>query len=65
MQLPSKERGVEMKVHHGLVAVIGIALATVLLSGTFLSEQYPLAAKAHSVGFDALAHSLFDGAVGK
>jgi hypothetical protein len=55
----------EMKVHHGLVAVIGLVLATVLLSGTFLSEQYPLAAQAHSVGFDALAHSLFDGAVGK
>ena len=65
MRLPSKEGRVEMKVHHGLVALIGLALATVLLSGTFLSEQFPLAAQAHSVGFDALAHSLFDGAVGK
>ncbi len=54
-----------MKVHHGLVALAAFVLATVLLTGTFLSEQFPLAAQAHSVGFDALAHSIFDGAVGK
>jgi hypothetical protein len=45
------------------MAVVGLLLAFILLTGTFLSEHYPQAAQAQSTGFDALAHSIFDGAL--
>lgn len=53
-----------MKIQHCVMTMVAMVLLAMLtISGTLLSEQYPQAAQAHSVGFDALAHSLFDGAL--
>ncbi len=49
-----------MKIQHGLITVVAVLMAMLTLTGTVLTEQYPQAAEAHAVGFDALAHSLFD-----
>ena len=54
-----------MKIQHGLITVAAVLMALLTVTGTFLTEHYPQAAEAHAVGFDALAHSLFDGAHGK
>ncbi len=51
-----------MRVQHGLISVVAILLAMIMISGTFLSEQFPQGVHAQAVGFDALAHSLFGGA---
>ena len=51
-----------MRIQHALMTVVALALALLTVTGTFLTEHYPQAAEAHSVGFDALAHSLFDDA---
>ncbi|MCE3604245.1 hypothetical protein LXA47_11585 [Massilia sp. P8910] len=40
-----------------LVATLAMAMLT--LTGTALTDQFPQAASAESVGFDALAHDLF------
>ncbi|MFP5393490.1 MAG: hypothetical protein ACLGI6_18395 [Gammaproteobacteria bacterium] len=50
-----------MKICQSVVSVVGFVLAMLLVSATFLAEQFPQAAEAQSVGFDALAHSIFDG----
>lgn len=49
-----------MRIHNTVVVIVGCVLALLLVSGTALTEQYPQAARAQSVGFDALAHDLFD-----
>lgn len=38
-----------------------MALGAVMLTGMAYSDRFPQAAQAESVGFDALAHNLFDG----
>ncbi len=52
-----------MRIHNTVVVVVAFVLALLLVSGTALTEHYPQAARAQSVGFDALAHDLFDVAV--
>lgn len=53
-----------MKIQHCVMTVVAMALLTLAtVTGTLLTEHYPQAAEAHSVGFDALAHSLFDDAL--
>lgn len=52
-----------MKMQCALMTVVAVLLAMLTITGTFLTEHYPQAAEAHAVGFDALAHSLFDGAL--
>ena len=53
-----------MKIQHCIITMIAaVLLAMLTITGTFLTENYPQAAEAHSVGFDALAHSLFDDAL--
>jgi hypothetical protein len=59
-----KERGVEMRYQHIMVVVISLAFAAVATFGAIYSEQFPHAASAESVGFDALAHDLLDGVFG-
>ncbi|WP_157778666.1 hypothetical protein [Massilia violaceinigra] len=43
--------------------VATLAMAMLTLTGTALTDQFPQAASAESVGFDALAHDLFGGAL--
>lgn len=53
-----------MKVQHCVITIAAMVLLAMLtVTGNFLTEHYPQAAEAHSVGFDALAHSLFDEAL--
>jgi hypothetical protein len=59
-----KERGVEMRYQHVMVVLVSLAFAAVATLGTVYSDQFPHATSAESVGFDALAHDLFDGLLG-
>ena len=49
-----------MRIHNTVIVLVTAVFALLLVSGTALTEQYPQAARAQSVGFDALAHNLFD-----
>ena len=49
-----------MRIHNTVMVLVTVVIALLLVSGTALTEQYPQAARAQSVGFDALAHNLFD-----
>lgn len=40
-----------------------LALAAITMVGSVYTDQFPQAKHAESVGFDALAHDLFDGLV--
>jgi hypothetical protein len=53
-----------MRYQNGFIGMISLALAAVLAAGAVYTDQFPQASHAESVGFDALAHSLFDGVLG-
>ncbi len=40
-----------------------LTLAAITMVGSVYADQFPQASRAESVGFDALAHDLFDGLV--
>ena len=44
---------------NGIVAVATVLLGALLLTATLFAGHFPQAARAESVGFDALAHDLF------
>jgi hypothetical protein len=48
-----------MRYQNGIMPVIALILAMITVTGIAYTEQFPQAAQAESVGFDALAHSLF------
>lgn len=52
-----------MKMQCAVITLVAVLLAMLTITGTFLTEHFPQAAEAHAVGFDALAHSLFDDAL--
>jgi hypothetical protein len=52
-----------MRYQNGLVTLATVLLSMVLLTAFAYIDQFPQAARAESVGFDALAHDLFGGAV--
>lgn len=43
-----------------IVIIVTLVLAAVTAVGTVYTDQFPQASQAQSVGFDALAHDLFD-----
>ena len=51
-----------MRYQNGFVAVVALVLSLITLTGMAYTDEFPQAALAESVGFDALAHNLFDGA---
>ena len=53
-----------MRYQNVIVVLVSLAFAAVATLGTVYSEQFPHAASAESVGFDALAHDLLDGLFG-
>lgn len=53
-----------MRYQNVIVMLVTLAFAALATLGTVYSEQFPHAASAESVGFDALAHDLLDGVFG-
>ena len=53
-----------MRIHHGFFVAVAFALAALTAFGTVYTDHYQQASQAQSVGFDALAHDLFDGLLG-
>jgi hypothetical protein len=49
-----------MRYQNGIIGIVTLVLAAVTMLGTVYADQYPQASHAQSVGFDALAHDLFD-----
>ena len=52
-----------MRCQNVFVTVIALVLSLITLTGMAYTDEFPQAAQAESVGFDALAHDLFAGAV--
>ncbi|MES2899295.1 MAG: hypothetical protein V4723_06165 [Pseudomonadota bacterium] len=50
-----------MRYQNGIVGIVTLALAVLTLVGSAYTDQFPQVSQAESVGFDALAHDLFDG----
>lgn len=51
-----------MRYRDGIIATAAaLALSLMTLTGVAFSGEFLLAAQAESVGFDALAHEMFDG----
>ena len=50
-----------MKYQTAIVSAVMMVLGAITLTGMAYSDQFPQATQAESVGFDALAHNLFDG----
>lgn len=51
-----------MRYRDGFISTaVGIVLSAAMLAGTAYTDQFPQAARAESVGFDALAHQVFHG----
>lgn len=50
-----------MRYQNGFVAVVALVLSLITLTGMAYTDEFPQAARAESVGFDALAHNLFGG----
>lgn len=48
-----------MRYQKAIMMIVTLAMAMLTLTGTALTHQFPQAASAESVGFDALAHDLF------
>ncbi|RSZ60650.1 hypothetical protein HF313_18900 [Massilia atriviolacea] len=48
-----------MRYQKAIMMIVTIAMAMLTLTGTALSDRFPQAASAESIGFDALAHDLF------
>lgn len=53
-----------MRYQNGIIVIVGFVLAAVMAVSTAYSDQFPQAAQAQSVGFDALAHTLLDDVFG-
>jgi hypothetical protein len=51
-----------MRIRDTFVAVVTLVLAVITVTGMAYTDQYPQAATAESVGFDALAHQVFSSA---
>lgn len=52
-----------MRYRDGIISTAAaLALSLMTLTGVAFSGEFLLAAQAESVGFDALAHEMFDGA---
>jgi hypothetical protein len=49
-----------MRYQNGIIGVVTLLLAAVTTLGTVYTDGYSQASRAQSVGFDALAHDLFD-----
>ena len=49
----------EMRYQKVILTVVTFAMALITLTGTAYTDQFPQAAHAESIGFDALAHNLF------
>lgn len=52
-----------MRYQNGIIGVVMLTLAAITMVGSAYTEHFPQASHAESVGFDALAHDLFDGLV--
>jgi hypothetical protein len=50
-----------MKYQNAIFSAVMTVLGAITLAGMAYSDEFPQAAQAESVGFDALAHNLFDG----
>ncbi len=51
-----------MRIRDTFVSIITLVLAVITVTGMAYTDQFPQAAKAESVGFDALAHQVFSAA---
>ncbi|PWF39969.1 hypothetical protein C7C56_026415 [Massilia glaciei] len=51
-----------MRIKIEMVTVVAILLGAITLAGVGVTDKFPQAARAESVGFDALAHAVFGGA---
>ena len=54
-----------MRYQSGLIMAVALALCLTTVFGVVFTDHYPHTVRAESIGFDALAHNLFDGAVGR
>ena len=50
-----------MRYKDAIITAIALAASLTMLTGMAHTDQFQQAARAESVGFDALAHDLFDG----
>ena len=50
-----------MRYQNEIVAMVTLVLAALTLVGSAYTDHFPQVSQAESVGFDALAHDLFDG----
>ncbi len=48
-----------MRIRDSFISVVTLVLAVITVTGMAYSDQFPQAATAESVGFDALAHQVF------
>ncbi len=48
-----------MRIRDTFVSVVTLVLAVITVTGMAYTDQFPQAATAESVGFDALAHQVF------
>jgi hypothetical protein len=53
-----------MRIQNSFFTVVALALAALTAFGTVYTDQFQQASQSQSVGFDALAHDLFDDIVG-
>ena len=52
-----------MNYQNGIISAVAVLLCLITLSGMLFTDHFPQAVHAESVGFDALAHHLFDSAL--
>ncbi|MES3020922.1 MAG: hypothetical protein V4857_04980 [Pseudomonadota bacterium] len=50
-----------MRIKIEMVTVVAFLLGAITLAGVGVTDKFPQAARAESVGFDALAHAVFGG----
>ena len=50
-----------MRYQNGIMAIVTLVLAMITVTGIAYTDEFPQAARAETIGFDALAHDLFDG----
>lgn len=48
-----------MRIRDTFVSIVTLVLALITVTGMAYTDQFPQAATAQSVGFDALAHQVF------
>lgn len=53
-----------MRIQNSFFTVVALALAALTAFGTIYTDPFQQASQSQSVGFDALAHDLFDDIVG-